>query len=104
MGRADDDFLAHGADVAAEFNKVATCDSHSTYASVEFKSPRDREDPLLDIVLAFSDCNIADRKNFDDVAPAITAWAEDRTSQGSGAGHWVLFPAYGGGGEEFDFK
>ncbi len=51
------------------------------------------------------DLKEAEGKSFDDdVAPAIRAWAEFRTETGSEAGHWMLFPAYGGGGEEFDFK
>jgi hypothetical protein len=56
-------------------------------------------------LLGFSDCKIAEGKSFQkDVAPAITAWTEFRRDHGSQAGHWILFPAYGGGGEEFDFK
>ncbi len=31
-------------------------------------------------------------------------WAKYRDGHGSTAGQWVLFPWYGGGGEEFDFK
>lgn len=105
LGAAQDDWLANGGEIAAEFDKVATCDIHANFAAVNFKEPPEREDPPSNIVISFSDCNIADGKNFgDDVAPAIAAWAEHRTQQGSEAGHWALFPAYGGGGEEFDFK
>ena len=105
MGAAQDDYLANGAEIAAGFAKVLTCDAHVNFAAVEFKAPPDREDPSDNIVISFSDCNIAEGKSFgDDVAPAIRAWAEYRTEQGSEAGRWVLFPAYGGGGEEFDYK
>jgi hypothetical protein len=90
--------------VGAEFDKVSPCDGHSNFASVNFKQPPQNDDPPDNIVLTFSDCNIAEGKTFDDVAPAITAWAKFRTDQGSNSGHWVLFPAYGGGGEKFDFK
>ena len=105
MGAAQDDWLATGGEVAAEFDKVGPCNAHGNFAAVNFKEPPDREEPSSNIVLSFSDCNIADGKNFgDDVAPAIAAWAEFRTGHGSEAGYWVLFPVYGGGGEEFDFK
>jgi len=105
LGAAQDDWLANGGAVAAEFEKLGPCDGHSNFASVNFKQPPDNDDPPDNVVISFSDCNIAEGKNFaDDVAPAIAAWAEFRTGQGSEAGHWVLFPAYGGGGEEFDFK
>jgi len=105
MGAAQDDWLANGGEIGAEFQRISTCDGHSNFAAVEFKAPPEREDPSDNIVISFSDCNIAEGKNFDDdVAPAIRAWTEYRTETGSEAGRWVLFPAYGGGGEEFDYK
>ncbi len=105
LGRAQDDWIANGGAIQAEFDKVADCNIHANFAAVNFKEPPERDDPLSNIVLSFSDCIIADGKNFgDDVAPAIAAWSDFRTGHGSIAGHWVLFPAYGGGGEEFDFK
>ena len=73
-------------------------------AAVEFKAPAEREDPSR-VILDFSDCTIGDGKHFStDVAPALEAWGEYLTEQGSTAGVWVLFPVFGGGGEEFDFK
>ena len=105
LGVAQDVWLANGGAVAAEFEKLGPCDGHSNFATLNFKQPPDRDPPPDNVVISFSDCNIAEGKNFgDDVAPAIAAWAEFRTGQGSEAGHWVFFPAYGGGGEEFDFK
>lgn len=104
LGAAQDDWLANGGEVGAEFERISTCGSHSNFASLQFKEPGEREDMSTSVV-AFSDCNIEEGKSFaDDVAPAIAAWAEHRTAQGSKAGHYVLFPVYGGGGEAFDFK
>lgn len=105
LGAAQDDWLANGGEMQALFDRVTPCDAHSNFATLQFKAPPESDDPPDNVVLSFSDCTIEDGKNFaDDVAPAITAWAEFRTAQGSEAGHWVFFPAYGGGGEEFDFK
>jgi hypothetical protein len=105
LGRGQDNQAANGAEVDAGFAKVVDCGAHSNFAAVQFKAPPDNDDPPSNIVLGFSDCKIAEGKNFQkDVAPAITAWTEFRTDHGSEAGHWILFPAYGGGGEEFDFK
>lgn len=104
LGAIQDDWLANGSEAAAEFDKVGPCDTHSNFASVNFKQPPQSDDPPDTIVLSFSDCTIAEGKNFDDVAPAITAWTDYRTEQGSESGHWIMFPAYGGGGEDFDFK
>jgi hypothetical protein len=104
LGRAQDNWLAHGGEVAAEFATISTCDAHSNFAAVQFKEPPDREDPSS-VVLTFSDCKIAEGKSFgQDIAPALGAWAEYRTGHGSDAGMWVFFPVYGGGGSEFDFK
>lgn len=104
MGAGQDVWLAEGGAVAAEFEKVGSCNAHANFASLQFKEPPEREDPSS-VVISFSDCNIADGKTFgDDVAPAIAAWADFRTGHGSTAGYWVLFPVYGGGGEEYDFK
>ena len=104
MGAAQDDWLANGGALQAEFDRVTPCNAHGLFAAVQFKEPPEREDPSS-IVVSFRDCNIADGKSFgDDVAPAIAAWAEFRTGQGSTAGRWVFFPAHGGGGEDYDFK
>lgn len=104
LGAGHDNWLANGGAIAAEFEKVGSCNIHANFASLQFKEPPERENPSSGVV-SFSDCNIADGKSFGgDVAPAIASWAEFRTGQGSTAGMWVLFPVYGGGGEEFDFK
>ena len=104
MGAAQDLWLANGGALQAEFDSIIPCDAHSMFAAVQFKEPPEREDPSS-VVIAFRDCNIADGKSFaDDVAPAITAWSEFRSSHGSTAGIWVFFPVQGGGGEEYDYK
>jgi len=105
MGAAQDMWLAHGGTLADDFNSVIPCDSHSMSAVMQFKAPPKREDPPSNFVLDFSDCTIGDGMHFStDVAPALKAWSALREEQGSTAGMWVLFPVYGGGGEEFDFK
>ncbi len=103
LGAAQDKWLATGGEVLALFQRVATCDTHVLFASIEFKAAP--EEDRSNVVASFSDCKIADGKNFsDDVAPAIAAWAEFRSGQGSNSAHYVFFPTYGGGGEDFDFK
>ena len=104
LGRAQDMWLATGGKEAEEFNEVAPCTAHGNFAAVEFKSPPDRGD-APNIILSFSDCKMADGMNFgEDIAPALGEWSTYQSDNGSQAGMWVLFPAYGGGGEEFDFK
>lgn len=103
LGAALDDWLANGGALQAEFEAVSPCDSHSMFAAMRFKNPPDRANPSR-VYISFSDCKIGDGKTFADIAPALSAWSEFRSSHGSTAGMWVFFPVYGGGGEEFDFK
>jgi len=105
LGVAQDDWLANGGKLSAEFDSIIPCDSHSNFAVLNFKPPPQNDNPPDNVVISFSDCKIADGKSFGhDVAPSLAAWAKHRGEQGSEAGHWVFFPAYGGGGEEYDFK
>jgi hypothetical protein len=103
LGRAQDRWLATGGDVMDEFNDLWSCDAHANFAVLEYKTPPERANPA-NIVVSFSDCNLAEDTSFGDISPALSAWAEYRSGHGSTSGMWVFFPAYGGGGEEFDFK
>ena len=105
LGRVQDMWVANGGELQAEFDSVSPCNAHGQFAALNFKEPPEDDEPPSNVVLSFTDCSIADGKDFgDDVAPALTAWAEFRAGHGSAAGQWVFFPVYGGGGEEFDFK
>jgi hypothetical protein len=101
LGRAYDKYLANPS-LNAGFAEFAHCGAHSNFATMNVKQPPD--DDAKSFVLNFSDCKIAEGKSFDDVAPALAAWSEYRAGHGSQAGMWVMWPAYGGGTAEFDFK
>jgi hypothetical protein len=101
MGRAYDEFLRNPG-LNAGFDAIAHCDGHSNFATMNIKEPPD--DDAKSFVLNFSDCKAAEGKSWDDVGPALQAWSEYRAGHGSQAGMWVLWPAYGGGAVEFDFK
>lgn len=104
LGAGLDTWIAKGGEIAAEFDKVAPCNAHGMFAAVEFKDPPERDNPSQ-VIMSFSDCSIGEGMRFSkDVAPALTGWSEFRASHGSTAGIWALFPVFGGGGEEFDFK
>ena len=105
LGMRQGQWLATGGKVQAEFDSVLPCNAHVNFASLMFKAPPQRDDPPDNVVISFSDCNMADGMDFtDDIAPAIEEWAEYRGEHGSTAGIWIMFPAYGGGDEDFDFK
>lgn len=105
LGMNQDRWLATGGDVQDEFNGVIPCHTHANMASLMFKAPPERENPPDNVVISFSDCNMADGMDFsDDIAPALEEWATYRGENGSTGGMWIMFPAYGGGDEDFDFK
>ncbi|MBT8099978.1 MAG: hypothetical protein KJO82_09525 [Gammaproteobacteria bacterium] len=103
MGRAQDMWLANGGKIQAQFDEVIPCQAHANFAALAFKAPPEREDTST-LVISFSDCRLADGADFGDVGPALTEWGKYREGHGSTSGIWVMFPAYGAGGEEFDFK
>ena len=102
LGRAHDAWISRSGDLPAEFAGFAHCDAHHNYATMNFKRPPD--DDATTFVLTFSDCTVEEGKTWDDVQPALAAWSEYREANGSKAGMWVMWPAYGGGAVEFDFK
>ena len=103
MGQGRDAFRANGGESSAAFADAITCDSHSQFATMQVKEPPTRETPDS-IVLSFSDCEVEDGREWDEVFAALDAWAAYQTENGYSSGTWVLFPAYGSGDEEFDFK
>ena len=103
LGAAQDDWLANGGEIAAEFEKLGSCDSHSMHYTVQFKKPPERKDPSR-AVLTVIGCNIKDGLSFvEDIAPSFSGWADVRNEGESPAGHWAFFPYLSGGDEEFDF-
>lgn len=102
LGRMQDQYLAEGTKVQDAFNEVSTCGAHGNFASLTIQQPPERT--LDNLVVSFSDCNMADGMLFGDVYPALDEWGKYRKSHGSKAGMWVWFPAYGDGASDFDFK
>jgi hypothetical protein len=103
MGAGTDKWLSEGGEYAANFDALADCDTHSGFAGTMLKEPPGDDEPAS-IVLTFQDCNITSDDPDVDLFGALNAWSEYATTRGYRNGSWVLFPVYGGGGAEFDFK
>ena len=101
LGLGHDTWVFSG-EIRPEFYKIANCKAFSNFATMNIKEPPGED--WTAFVLSFSDCKVAEGKSFDDVKPALQAWSEYRTGHGSEAGMWIMWPAYGGGGIDFDFK
>jgi hypothetical protein len=103
MGAGRDSYRADGGETAAGFASVLTCDTHSQFATMVVKEPPERETPNS-LVLSFSDCDVEEGREWDEVFAGMEAWATHQAEKGYGNGTWVLFPAYGGADQDFDFK
>jgi len=103
LGKAQDAYLAEDVGLHAAFNDVLTCDAHVNYASVNFKAPPKGKTPD-NSVLTFSNCTYKDGASFTAISAAMGEWSKKLSDEGSTAGIWHWYPAYGGGGEEFGFK
>ncbi len=103
LGRIQDAWLASGAKAREAFEEVVTCDTHANYAALQFKMPPERADRSRSVV-SFSDCSLMEGTMFGDVYPALMEWSKYLSEHNSTAGMWTFFPAYGGGGEDFDMK
>jgi len=103
MGAGLDVWVNAGSEYAQAFGEVVTCDSHSMYASTELKAPPEGPPPDR-IVLAFSDCNVPNPDDWENLMAALGQWVAHMESRGYEAGEWMMFPVLGGGGAEYDFK
>lgn len=103
LGQAQDAYLGEDAGLHAGFSEVVSCDAHVNYASLQFKAPPEGATPG-DSVLTFSDCNFKEGAKFEALSAAMEKWSMHLAEGGSSAAIWHWYPAYGGGGEEFDFK
>ena len=104
LGRVQDSWLATGTKEAEGFAEVITCGTHAAFSVLQMKQPPERESDSGGLVVSFSDCNMSDGVTFDDMYMPIIEWGKYREEHGSKAGHWVFFPSFGGGKEEYDFK
>lgn len=102
LGRVQDSWLATGTKEAEGFADVIMCNTHAAFSVLQMKQPPEREGDGL--VVTFSDCNLADGVTFDDMYMPIIEWGKYKAEHGSKAGHWVFFPSFGGGKEDYDFK
>ena len=103
LGKAQDTYLNENDGLADDFEEVISCDAHSNYASINFKAPPEGATPA-NSVLTFSDCTYEEGASFSGLGAAMGEWSQYLADAGSTAGIWHWYPAYGGGGEEFDFK
>jgi hypothetical protein len=103
MGADYDTWLRDGGDINEAFGEVADCRAHIMHSSAMYKAPANNETPTSGIITMMN-CKLNEGRRYADVKKAELKWAEYLTSNGSSAGFWHWFPAYGGGDSDFDYK
>lgn len=104
FGAGLDNCLANGSKAAEGFNDVLTCQSHSHWASINVKPPKDGPAPD-NMVLMFSDCSLKNEDGYDALFDSLKKATAYQTENGYGNAMWMMWPVFGGGGElDFDFK
>lgn len=103
LGKSQDSYNVENAGLHNAFNEVLSCDAHVNFASINFKAAPKGATPE-NSVLTFSDCKYDKGVSFPGLSAAMGEWAQHLNDAGSTAAIFHWYPAYGGGGEEFDFK
>lgn len=103
LGKAQDAYMGEKAGLHAAFNEAISCDAHSNFASIRYKASSKAATPG-NSVLAFSDCKFKEGADSAALGAAMGEWSAYLTNAGSETTIFHWYPAYGGGGEKFDFK
>lgn len=103
LGKSQSAWMSTNNGLNDEIFEIMSCASHANFASINVKMPPQNATPT-DSVLTFSDCTFNDGATFAATNAAMGAWADYLEAEGSEAGIWNWYPAYGGGGDNFDFK
>ncbi len=103
LGKAQDAYMGENSGLHAAFNETISCDAHVNYASIRYKASSKAATPG-NSVLTFSNCTFKEGANSEALGAAMGEWSAYLTKAGSDTTIFHWYPAYGGGGEKFDFK
>lgn len=101
MGKSLQEWVTKGGDLQAAYDDVVDCDSHSNFAAMMIKPSAAINETS---VLSFSDCKIEEGHTMDQAMGALAAWGQYLSDTDDTGGALVLFPAYGTGDVDYDFK
>ncbi len=100
QGASADNWAANG--MQADFDKVISCDSHSSAASANIIPPASETPPESGVIL-FSSCTYAEGSGGEQAFAAHQQMSAYMKSKGSTAGAWVFYPGMGSGDIDFDY-
>jgi hypothetical protein len=91
MGTSMAHYFTHGAELGPVFGAVMDCGSNTNYAVLTIKRPEQAAFGPLEV----ASCTLRVGAVIGDALAAVEEWVQYATRSGSGAAHWILFPAYG---------
>lgn len=92
MAREIRRWVEEGGPVAAEFDKVVTCNDIANYAVMDLsKAPNPPESGPV----TFSNCTVKEGRKFPDALAAVNGWIAYEKEHGITNDNYLLFPAYG---------
>jgi hypothetical protein len=103
MGQGWDNWNATNDGLMNEFQSIVSCAAHTNFASAAYRLPQGSGTPQ-NAVLAISDCKRNHGVSGDAIDGATRDWVDVLDEAGSTAAIYHWYPAFGGGGEEFDYK
>lgn len=104
MGRDSAHYIDTASDAIEAFGEVADCNGSFLYGSLEVKAPPESDGQTDGFILTFSDCKVSGNRSTGNAIAAVREYSAYRDANGSPGGTYLLFPAYGGGAGDFDFK
>ena len=94
MGAGQAQWLTEGTDLAADFEEVVDCDSHSQFAAANIRMPPGGP-PEAGGLLGFRNCTLHEGRIAQEVGPAIAQWGNYLAENGHDGFDGMLFPVAG---------
>jgi hypothetical protein len=102
MGAGLDNWRASGSPVAADFDRVMSCDSHTLFRGYTTIPPL-AEDPPDNSVVMFETCKLTEGATPPQVYEAHVNWGKWMREKGSKLSEWAFVPDLGSGDVDFDY-
>jgi hypothetical protein len=100
MGRGETTYMSQGREIAAAFDTVLDCPTHSLYAEIMINQPG--QPPPQNPVAVFRDCTVRDGRTVPEAIEALGQWSEYVKGQGADPFSAILF-GLGGLPDEDDY-
>jgi hypothetical protein len=85
-------WVEEGGPVAAEFDKVVTCNDIANYAVMDLSAA---PSPPESGPVTFTNCTVKEGRQFPDALGAVNGWIAYEKEHGIARDNYLLFPAYG---------